>query len=92
MTNKKEKFFDFRLFKRLLGFIKPYEKVFYGVLFSVIVIAVLSASSPFVLRYAIDNNLATQKEEGFLMLIVLMIVMLVFETIFQFYLFFMPLG
>lgn len=84
MTKIKENIFDVDLFKRLFKFIKPYKKVFFGVLFSVILIAVLGAFSPFVLRFAVNNNIAIQKEEGFLFYILLMIGMLIFETLFQF--------
>lgn len=84
MTKIKENIFDVDLFKRLFRFIKPYKRVFIGVLCSVILIAVLSALSPLVLRYAVNSNIAIQKEEGFLFYILLMIGMLIFETLFQF--------
>lgn len=83
MNKPKEKIFDLSLFKRLFQFIKPYRTVFIGVLISVILIAILSASSPFILSYAIDENVAKKKEEGFLFFVILMIVMLLLETVFQ---------
>jgi len=58
--------------------------VFVGVLLSVLLIALLSAASPFILSYAIDENVAQKKAEGFLFFVVLMIVMLLLETVFQF--------
>ncbi|MBQ0769308.1 MAG: ABC transporter ATP-binding protein [Bizionia sp.] len=83
MNKPKEKIFDLTLFKRLFQFIKPYKTVFIGVLLSVILIALLSAASPFILSYAIDENVAQKKEEGFLFFVILMIVMLLLETVFQ---------
>lgn len=83
MNKPKEKIFDLSLFKRLFQFIKPYRTVFIGVLISVILIAILSAASPFILSYAIDENVAKKKEEGFLFFVILMIVMLLLETVFQ---------
>ncbi|SDZ75393.1 ABC transporter ATP-binding protein [Bizionia paragorgiae] len=83
MNKTKENIFDFSLFKRLFQFIKPYKTVFVGVLLSVILIAVLSAASPFVLSYAIDENVAQKKEDGFLFFVLLMIGMLLLETVFQ---------
>ena len=84
MNKPKEKIFDLTLFNRLFQFIKPYRMVFVGVLLSVLLIALLSAASPFILSYAIDENVAQKKAEGFLFFVVLMIVMLLLETVFQF--------
>src|SRR5690606_24624661 len=83
MNKTKENIFDSSLFKRLFQFIRPYKTVFVGVLLSVILIAVLSAASPFVLSYAIDENVAQKKEDGFLFFVLLMIGMLLLETVFQ---------
>lgn len=84
MTKRKENIFDLDLFKRLFTYTKPYRKVFYGVLISVILIAGLSISVPYILKIAIDNNIKLQKEDGFLFYIILMIGMLLLETVFQF--------
>ncbi|WP_044399285.1 ABC transporter ATP-binding protein [Lacinutrix sp. Hel_I_90] len=84
MSNNKENIFDLDLFKRLFEYTKPYRKVFYGVLLSVIIIAGLSISVPYILKIAIDNNIKLQKKDGFLFYILLMIGMLLLETVFQF--------
>ncbi len=83
MSSKKEPLFDFGLFKRLFQFIKPYKLVFYGVLFAVIVIAVLGVSTPILLQKAIDNNLSLKEEKGFLSYSILMAVLLLVEFVFQ---------
>ncbi len=83
MSETKEQVFDIRLFKRLLVYIKPYKKVFIGVIIAVILIAVSGAVRPKILQLAIDNNIATKKVEGFLPYIVIMAVMLFLEVIFQ---------
>ena len=83
MSKKKEEVFDVSLFKRLLTYIKPYKFVFFGVLFSVILIAVSGALRPKILQLAIDSNLATKTVEGFLPYVVLMGIMLIFEVVFQ---------
>lgn len=84
MSNTKENIFDLDLFKRLFEYTKPYRKVFYGVLLSVIIIAGLSISVPYILKIAIDNNIKLEKKDGFLFYILLMIGMLLLETVFQF--------
>ncbi|WP_452219481.1 ABC transporter ATP-binding protein [Lacinutrix salivirga] len=84
MSKPKENLFNTSLFKRLLKYIKPYKKVFFGVLTAVILLAIFSALRPVILQQAIDNNIAQQKEEGFLFYIILMLCVLVLEVVFQF--------
>ena len=83
MSDTKEQAFDINLFKRLLLYIKPYKKVFVGVLIAVILIAVSGAVRPKILQLAIDNNIATKTVEGFLPYVVIMSIMLFLEVIFQ---------
>ena len=64
-------------------YIKPYTKVFIGVILAVILIAVSGAVRPKILQLAIDNNIATKTVEGFFPYIVIMAVMLFLEVIFQ---------
>lgn len=83
MNNNKEQLFDLRLFKRLFQFIKPYKLVFATVFASVILIAILGVTTPYLLQQAIDRNLTNKVSEGFLFLIILMVVILIVEFIFQ---------
>lgn len=85
MNKTKDKVFDVSLFKRLLIYIKPYKLVFFGVLMSVILIAVSGALRPKILQLAIDENIATKTVEGFLPYVVIMAVMLFLEVIFQWF-------
>ncbi|MGZ0016582.1 ABC transporter ATP-binding protein [Yeosuana sp. AK3] len=85
MNKTKEQVFDISLFKRLLIYIKPYKLVFYGVLMSVILIALSGALRPKILQLAIDENIATKTVEGFLPYVVIMAVMLMLEVIFQWF-------
>lgn len=83
MDNTKKNNINFSLFKRLLEYIKPYNKVFIGVFISVVLLAVFGAIRPYILQQAIDNNISTRKLEGFLPYILVMVTLLVFEVIFQ---------
>ncbi|GAA4230430.1 ABC transporter ATP-binding protein [Postechiella marina] len=83
MSNKKEQLFDIGLFKRLFQFIKPYNLVFSGVFGSVILIAILGVSTPYLLQQAIDTNLTNRVSEGFLFFILLMVGLLFAEFVFQ---------
>ncbi|WP_338733222.1 ABC transporter ATP-binding protein [Mangrovimonas cancribranchiae] len=80
---KTNKIFDLKLFKRLFKFIKPYHKVFIGVLLAVILLALFGAARPYILQQAIDNNIATKTFEGFLPYILIMGGLLLGEVICQ---------
>ena len=83
MEDSKKKVFDVSLFKRLLHYIKPFKKVFYGSLLCVIGLAAFGALRPWVLQKAIDEHVATQQYDGFLLLVIAMLVLLVLEVISQ---------
>jgi len=76
--------FDFKLFKRLLAFTKPYRRIFYFVAFAAIVMSALAVLRPYLLRLAIDNSMVPKDGVGFMEYIILMIVVLLLEVIFQF--------
>jgi ABC-type multidrug transport system fused ATPase/permease subunit len=83
MIEQKEKIFDVELFKRLFAFIKPYRKTFIGVLSAAILLASFGVFSPYVLKWAIDDNITTRTLEGFLPYILIMIALLFVEVICQ---------
>ena len=66
MTKSSKEVFDLGLFKRLLKFIKPYNRVFGVTLFAVFGLAIFGAIRPKVLQLAIDENIAPKFDEGFL--------------------------
>lgn len=76
--------FDFKLFKRLLAFTKPYRGVFYFVAFAAIIMSGLAVLRPYLLELAIDNSMVPKDGEGFMKYIILMVVVLMLEVIFQF--------
>ena len=76
--------FDFKLFKRLLAFTKPYRGVFYFVAFAAIIMSGLAVLRPYLLELAIDNSMVPKDGDGFMKYIILMVVVLMLEVIFQF--------
>ncbi|WP_347372956.1 ABC transporter ATP-binding protein [Aequorivita sp. Q41] len=76
--------FDFSLFKRLLAFTRPYRAIFYFVAFAAIIMSGLAVLRPYLLELAIDNSMVPKDGEGFMKYIILMIVVLLLEVIFQF--------
>ncbi len=84
MTKKKENIFDLNLFKRLFRYTSPYRIVFYGLIIAVLILGILSTTMPYILQVIVDENITNRVEEGFLSLIILMIVLLCVEVVFQF--------
>ncbi|MFH4967410.1 ABC transporter ATP-binding protein [Gaetbulibacter sp. M240] len=80
MAKQKEKPFDLKLFIRLFQYLKPYKHVFIGLTVLVVILALLSAATPYITKYAIDNSVAVKNPEDFLMYIVLMLVVLILQT------------
>lgn len=76
--------FDFKLFKRLLAFTKPYRLVFYFVAFAAIIMSGLAVLRPYLLKLAIDDSIVPKDGEGFMKYIILMVVVLLLEVVFQF--------
>ncbi len=81
MSKKKEKVFDSVLFKRLFQFIKPYQFIFYVAFFTVIGLSAFGAARPYVLKLAIDNNIADKVYEGFLFYTLVILSLLILEVI-----------
>ncbi|MDP2686603.1 MAG: ABC transporter ATP-binding protein [Aequorivita sp.] len=76
--------FDFKLFKRLLAYTKPYKLIFYFVAFAAIIMSVLAVLRPYLLKLAIDDSMVPKDGEGFMKYVILMVVVLMLEVIFQF--------
>jgi len=81
--SKADAILEVNLFKKLFKFIKPYKFVFVGVLIAVILLATFGAVRPYILQQAIDNNIATKTEDGFLVYIYIMAGVLLAEVICQ---------
>ncbi|MCG2418118.1 ABC transporter ATP-binding protein/permease [Aequorivita sp. F47161] len=84
MSEKTGNAFDFKLFKRLLAFTKPYSLIFYFVAFAAIIMSGLAVLRPYLLELAIDNSMVPKDGEGFMKYIILMLIVLFLEVIFQF--------
>ncbi|EGV43625.1 ABC transporter ATP-binding protein [Bizionia argentinensis JUB59] len=82
-TKTDNKILDTNLLKKLVKYMKPYNTVFIGVLFVVILLALLGAARPYILQQAIDKNIATKTLEGFVPYILLMAGLLFFEVVSQ---------
>lgn len=83
--NMKAKAFDTRLFKRILKFTKPYQWRFNGVIIFAVSLSVFAALRPYLLKQTVDGYIATQDQQGLLMYVILMGIVLLLEVFSQFY-------
>jgi len=80
MSNK-TKVYNFRLFKRLLNYIKSYRYIFIISIISVFGLSIFGALRPVVLEKIVDENLTDSNYDFFLEYIILMVVLLVLEVV-----------
>jgi len=78
------KAFDFRLFRRLMALTRPYRLVFYFVALAAVIMSGLAVIRPYLLKVAIDDSIIPKDGHGFIKYIILMIVVLLMEVVFQF--------
>lgn len=76
--------FDFKLFKRLLQFTKPYKLTFWFVGISAILVSGFSVLQPILLEMVIDDSIIPKDYENLIFLITLMGAFLLAEVFFQF--------
>nr|WP_262913898.1 ABC transporter ATP-binding protein [Aequorivita vitellina] len=67
-----------------MAFTKPYSLIFYFVAFAAIIMSGLAVLRPYLLELAIDNSMVPKDGEGFMKYIILMLIVLFLEVIFQF--------
>ncbi|RTY74695.1 ABC transporter ATP-binding protein [Flavobacterium sp. RSP49] len=81
----KAKAFDTRLFKRILKFTKPYQWRFNGVIIFAVSLSVFAALRPYLLKQTVDGYISTQDQQGLLLYVILMGIVLLLEVFSQFY-------
>ena len=79
------KAFDTNLFKRILKYTKPYKFRFYGVILFAITLSVFAALRPYLLKQTVDEYIKPKDEHGLLFYVTIMGIVLIFETLSQFY-------
>ena len=79
--SSKTKVYNFKLFSRLLNYIKSYRSIFVISIISVFGLSVFGALRPVVLEKIVDENLTSSNYDFFLEYIILMITLLVLEVV-----------
>ena len=85
MSEVSGKTFDAPLLKRVLKYVKPYLKIFYGTAIFAILIAFLSPARPLLIQYAFDNFILTPNEDKLLLITLLLVGLLFAESILQYF-------
>jgi ATP-binding cassette subfamily B multidrug efflux pump len=79
------KAFDTNLFKRILKYTKPYKMRYYGVILFAFSLALFASLRPFLLEITVDTYIKTASKSGLLKYVGIMGIMLIMETLSQFY-------
>ena len=78
------KIFDIKLFKKLSNFITPYKATYYFVMFSAISLSLSSTLTPYFLKVIVDDYIRPKDYSGMVFFVILMLVTLFLEVVFQF--------
>lgn len=75
---------DWSVLKRLMKFITPYRKSFYGLIFLTLLLGVLTPLRPILIQYTIDNDVAFGDYAGMVNIMILLIGLMVLHSIAQY--------
>ena len=78
--SSKTKVYNFKLFKRLLNYIKSYRYIFVISIISVFGLSIFGALRPVILEKIVDENLTASNYDFFLEYIIIMVTLLVLEV------------
>lgn len=80
------KAYDARLMKRLLGYVKPYRKYVVLAIFLNVLVAGFGPLRPYLTKIAIDDKITNGDYHGLLLISVLLLLSLIFQSVIQYYL------
>ncbi len=83
MREKKEKVFDASVFRRIMAFAFRYKAIFFGALFSALLLAGLAALRPKLLQYTIDTYILHKDKKGLLRYSTFIFIVLLLEVLTQ---------
>jgi len=85
MSDINGKVFDPKLLKRIIRYVNPYRKTFLFTGLLTLILGLLGPVRPIIIQYTLDNAIINPNASLLLKLTALMVLVLVFETIIQFY-------
>ena len=84
MSSTQGKIFDFKLFGKLMLFVKPYKMSYYFVMIFAIFLSVFSILTPYLLKITVDDYITQKDYDGMIFYVGLMMIALILEVCFQF--------
>lgn len=75
---------DWSVLKRLMKFVTPYRKSFYGLIFLTLLLGVLTPLRPILIQYTIDNDVAYGDYAGMVNIMIILIGLMVLHSIAQY--------
>lgn len=85
MAQVSGKAYDIKLLSRVLKYMRPYKSIFAWSVFLTILIAALTPLRPFMVEYTLDKYILNNDSPGLVKMSILMLLLLVFQTIIQYY-------
>jgi len=84
MIVSNNKFFDLKLFNKIMRFVNPYRTTYYLLILSAILLSIFSTIQPYLLKIIIDDYIIKSDLDGLKIIIYLVVFILFLEVIFQF--------
>ena len=84
MSKTKVNFFDLKLFKKLMLYVKPYRMSYYLVMIFAICLSSFSILTPYLLKVTVDDYITKEDYDGMIFYLILMLFALILEVVFQF--------
>ena len=85
MIKNRVNIFDYKLFSKLMFYVKPYKNIYYFVMLAAIFVSGFSVLSPYLLKIIVDDFIRLKDYDGMILIITLMLISLIGEVIFQFF-------
>lgn len=85
MKSVSGKAFDVQLFKRVMHYVKPYNKMFYTTALLSVLLAGIVLVRPILIQIAVDKHIKLMDKQGLLTIIILLIVVLCIESFLQYF-------
>ncbi|MXV50886.1 ATP-binding cassette domain-containing protein [Pedobacter sp. HMF7647] len=79
------KAFDFNLLSRVLKYTKPYRATFLWAAMLTVLLSVVSLAQPLLMQLSVDKYILTNDYQGLINICILMVVLLVLQTLIQYY-------
>lgn len=79
------KAYDISLLKRIFNYVKPYRGIFIWSVSLTVALAIIAPLRPLLIQYALDNYIFTDNYKGLLNITLLMILLLLAQTIIQYF-------